>query len=129
MFTLELHSSIYLRLIKDLAQLSPEDKAIITEANRRSVERELSSHSAAKGGADHFLDVVGNETQRRLLSFAMRAADIHSPTFIEGLEDLRLRMTEGHDLSISETQLVDGASVAVDHAIHGHTSGAQHGIT
>ena len=114
----------YLRLIRTLTKLSPEDKILISKANAECAEREIGSNSAAHGGADHFLDTIGPENKQSLLTFAMKAADPNSLTFTNALQDLDDRMTLGHELSVTGEKLTDGNPKA-DTVIWGHTKGLQ----
>lgn len=111
----------YLRLIRDLAQLSPGDKDLVAEANALSKTRGLSSNSVAKGGAANFIDIIGKENQEELLNFVSFAARPDSPVFQAALNDLNDRMTKAQGIPIEE--LSDGKSELTDYVIWGYRKG------
>ncbi|HKY74041.1 MAG TPA: hypothetical protein VJ246_01870 [Patescibacteria group bacterium] len=113
----------YLRIIKDLATLKPEEVELIRTANTRSAERGISTNSASHGGADYFLDILGTEKQQKVLGAVLESANAQSNIFQTALEDLSARMTRGHELAEVGAQISDGASADADFAIWGHTKG------
>lgn len=114
----------YLRIIKDLSSLEPEEIELIRRANTLSKERGISANSVSHGGADYFLEVLGPKRQMKLFGAVLASADVNSDTFKEAIIDLSSRMTKGHELSLSNALTQDG-DPAADKAIWGHTKGLQ----
>lgn len=111
----------YLRLIKDLAQLSPPEVNLIARANNICVENGISTNSAATGGADSLLAIIGPDNQKSLLKFALNSAQPHSPVFQAALKDLSVRMTGAQHMS--QDELADGKSKKADYLIWGYRKG------
>jgi|GEM_PF-1310969 hypothetical protein len=111
----------YLKIVRDLATLSEDEVIQIAKANELCDEKGISS-SAAHGGADRFLNLLGEEGRKKLLRTVWVNQGTETPNFMPALEDLSKRMQKGHDLSVSGEPTQDG-DLKADKAIWGHTKG------
>ena len=113
----------YLRIIKQLASLSPNDLAVITQVNQSALSK--SEKTVSRGGAEVFVQTLGPQRLQTLLRNITLASDVTSPTFKNAIQDLAKRMVAGHELVASGEKIGDGASADADFAIWGHTTELQ----
>lgn len=113
----------YLKIIRHLASLSPEECSTIEQVNRETTNSD--AKQVSRGGAEVFVDTLGPEKLQMLLRNVMKASDISSKTFQNAIVDLTTRMTEGHELATIGKVVGDGVSAKADHAIWGHTKKLQ----
>lgn len=113
----------YLRVIKDLSNLSDSDSEILSKFHERLDSTEHSGNASVNINAVQFLNIVGDEGRNRLLEFVLESADPNSEVFQAALIDLADRMTKAHDMSVKGERLSDGASADADYVIYGFTKG------
>ncbi|MBI5151423.1 MAG: hypothetical protein HZA34_02500 [Candidatus Pacebacteria bacterium] len=113
----------YLKIIRHLALLSPEERTVIERVNQETAGD--STKQVSRGGAEVFVDTLGPERLQTLLMNIIKVSDIASETFQRAIIDLTTRMTEGHELAEANETIHDGVSEKADHAIWGHTKGLQ----
>jgi len=113
----------YIEVIKDLSTLSSSDINCIHRANQQCASLHMFKGSAAAGGLDYFLSVLGRDAQKQLYTDIKTGINPDSPIFVESLKDLSDRMTKGHWLAELGSELRDGVSKEADYAIWGHTKG------
>ena len=115
----------YIDVIKDISAIQSSDINHIHDAHTKFKLLDNAQGSAAPGGVDYFVKMLGLRGQKKLPAAFIDGANPRSPIFFEALKDLSDRMTEGHELASKGIELYDGASSEADYAIWGYTKGLQ----